>query len=361
MTLIEAITDAEYVSAVTAARLATPGNAPHCPLGPSSLYRARRCRASVLGSIVCASADTAGKDATDGTRRHAFFARAISGGDIREDELQDGDAEHIAMARSIVATTIREATGAANSGDILAKFPEAPIEAGGIYGTCDLLVVCGKVGYVLDWKTGHNGGYEPATLEQLQAYASMAVLKYSLDACHYAAALTDPDLKGDRIVCGGCVTAEYAGNWLEVMRQLRKECYDPAAPFCEETGPQCAYCRVAAAGRCPVARAEAERAAAAIAPDALAVIPQQALATAEDADAWLVKLATLRDYLEPLEAKAKALIADAGGSESFAVVNVSGRKTADWKGLVKAHGIQPAEIAEYETVGEPSIQIRRRK
>lgn len=360
--LLEILTNAEYTTAATVFRLCNPSTDAHHPMGPSGLLRVERCPASMLAGIVCRRPDdAAGKDADDGTRRHELLA-SIGHGCGELPEHSEADARHVEYGRAVIKQVESELREAANGQQIVC-WTEVPLEAKGVtFGRADYLGIGGKRGFLLDWKTGRCAEESFAsTLRQLEAYAAMAVLSHGLTSCSFAAVYTD----SQRIECQGLISSRIEAE--EVIKEIaraRDIALSPEAPFANDGGDGvywCKYCPVAAAGRCPTMQAAAAAAAAQISPDAMVIAQTVALQTVADADALLCRWDEFMAYAGPKIDAAKALIKEAGGSDHFSVVPVKGRTTTNWKGLVKAHGIQPAEIAEYETVGEPSIQIRRRK
>jgi hypothetical protein len=330
---------------------------PHHPMGPSSLYRADKCPASVIGGVICHRAETGSEDATAGTRRHALIEAAINGNELAHDVDAD-DVAHVEMAKRTLEQACDKIV--ANGGIIAYMTTERKLAIPGlIHGTADVTMidVANDLAFVIDWKTGYAAeACDASTQRQLQAYAVMlSYMHPTLQAVFTAACYTETGTIASAMPLQSLGLA----NVRYEIEAIRARAIATDAPFAETTGDYCKYCRVAAAGRCPVVRAQAVTAMACQSPAIAEEIDHDCdVATVDGADEFLDRLRRVEEYLKPLEKAAKATIIAAGGSDQYVVVPSKGRETVDTK---KAKAALGDALDPYIKTGEPSVSVCRRK
>jgi hypothetical protein len=215
--------------------------------------------------------------------------------------------------------------------------------------------------FVIDWKTGFRPNADedyPAEVEQLRAYgfgllAANPERRIAKAECWPAYTATGK--LGNRVTCKVEDLKDYMDNYSLAVGWAMH----PDAPFSKATGDHCAFCRVAAAGQCPVMQAEAEAGAGAAA--LVVSAPRTQLVSLADADAFLCNLAKLDAILDPLKDRAKEMIRAAGGSESWKVGKDYQRKTVDAKAMIAGEAIPVEIVAKYEKNTPCQGKIERRK
>lgn len=325
------------------------GSGDHHEMGPSSLWRCVCCPASALAGAICKDADNSNEHAEKGTRIHKAIELWIAKG--IEPDCDSDEAQHLERAKVALGKAPRLWDS------------EMRLEIPGLYfGTADAVKIRNDIGLVIDWKTGRQ--------------AEQGEESQKAQLCHLAYALMFQHPQVQEVLAKAVYTE--TGTESEILRfyredmqyyiahiaKLAESCRSDDAKFAAETGPWCKYCKAAIAGRCPVARAEAERDANSL---GISLPESSAVMSIEDADAMLLKCKAVSKAVAAMEDRAKAVIKEAGGSANFAAIAMSGKRKTDWECLCRhAFGllgqeVPQAMVEEFTSIGEPSVQIRERK
>lgn len=344
MILREHFTRSEIIAAVQ-----RWGSGEHHPLGPSSLWRCVCCPASALANIVCEGADNSSEHAERGTRIHKAIELWISKG--IEPDCDSDEAQHLERAKVALGKAPRLWDA------------EVRLEITGLYfGTADAVKIRNEIGLIIDWKTGRQA----EMAEESQRY-QLGHLAYALMFQHpqvhevlAKAVYTETGTESETLR----FYREDLQDYIAHIAKLAEACRSEDARFAAETGPWCKYCKAAVAGRCPVARAEAERDANSL---GVSLPESSAVMSLEDADSLLLKCKVVSKAVADMEDRAKAVIKEAGGSANFAAITMSGKRKTDWEGLCRhafsllGQQVPEEAIEKFTAIGEPSVQIRERK
>lgn len=210
-------------------------NETHHHFSPSSLKRRELCPGSAREEA--GLPDVSGEYAAEGTRLHELIARRINGEAI---EMKDEDAAIVDAAQN--EFLLHEVGDGAMTTEARLSYSlyGAPL----YYGTADVLVVNGKRGLIIDWKTGRLPVDDAADNLQGAAYVLAAMQQYKLDECEVV--FYNPVIYQKT---GHVYDGEQA---IEISRQINaiiKRCNDPGAP-CVPGKAQCQYCKAREHGTC---------------------------------------------------------------------------------------------------------------
>lgn len=328
----------------------------HHFFSPSTHFRAFACPASVMLSAKCPDVQSA--EASEGTRIHALLAEVVA---MKMPEAaKDGDAKHIINAVGFISQAVVEA----GRGEWTAEMPLIFFRATGdgktgvtaFTGTADAVLIVGKRGYILDWKTGERAQERDAAASyQLRAYAAALCQSRGLESVSAVACYTATGEYGESVT----VNADDIGELAILYSTALDAIAAPNPKFAGTTGAHCQFCRVPR-HECPTWRDESLAAARKVSA-LVANVETRTLSTLEQADDFLVRCATIDAMLEPLREQAKEMIRAAGGSANWHVGKAVQTRRTDWKAVVATANVPQAIIEQCTTVttGEPRITRRK--
>lgn len=330
----------------------------HHFFSPSTHFRAFACPASVLLSAKVPYVER--EDASEGTRIHALLARFVvsSGSDCSPEK--DGDSKHIVNAANFIGQAVAEA----GRGEWTAEMPliffretgDGKTKVTAYTGTADAVLIVGKRGYILDWKTGERAQERDAQASyQLRAYAAALCQSRGLESASAVACYTATGEYGESVT----VSSEDLGELSIRFSSALDAIAAPNPKFAETTGAHCQFCRVPRS-ECQTWRDESLAAARKVSA-LVANVETRTIATLEQADDFLVRCATIDAMLDPLRERAKDMIRAAGGSENWHVGKPVSTRRTDWKAVVAAANVPQPVIEQHTTVttGEPRITRRK--
>lgn len=320
----------------------------HSPLGPSSIFRVKRCPASALGSIIYRDADSGSIHADKGTRIHSAIETYIQTG--QEPDSDSEEAQHLEVAKTAMGSAKWEA--------------EVKVQVDYLYfGRADAISFRKQAASIIDWKTGAQAEMcEESQYSQLKHLAMALMSMYPHISCVNAKAVyTGEGTESDVFF----FDREEVSDYIKEIEKLSDECYSGDAEFSTCTGDWCKYCKVDAAGKCPTKAAELLEATIGL---GLTLPETETALTIDKADDMLLKVKIVKKALEKMEEEAKAVIKENGGSKSFVVVNSKGKTKTDWESLAKDlcqfYGYEEIDkefIDNHTTTSEPTTSIRERK
>lgn len=327
----------------------------HHYFSPSTHFRAFACPASVMLSKE--APDTEREDASEGTRIHKLLETVTVMGmptDVRE-----GDAKHIVNASEFIRQAVSEVGHGTWEAEKKLSFY---IPAGNgcrvmaFDGTADAVLIVGKRGFILDWKTGERAQERDAQAAyQLRAYAASLCRMYGLESVSAVACYTATGEYGESVT----VSADDLGELEARYRAALNAVHAPNPAFAQTTGAHCQFCKVTR-NQCPTWRDTALLAARKVSALVCNIETRQ-LATLEQADDFLVRCDVIDAILDPLREQAKEMVRAAGGSASWNVGKPVQTRRTDWKAVVASANVPQAIVEQCTTVTTGASRITRRK
>lgn len=299
----------------------------HHIFGPSSLARRFVCPGSL--HVEAALPEPPGSDISErGTRIHNYVAEMLSTPDytMPEDVVQeewdaalscrDFARKHIGEHDEVKVETRLEFS---LMGELL------------FFGTCDILILQGQDGIIIDWKTGGKAVPEADCNWQGAGYALAAMQRYNLRRVAVVFFNPGPLCRQET----SCAWENQDALTASILR-IHARCHEDAAPLI--MSEQCQYCRGSYWGVCPL-----------LAGKRAAAMAQDSMALSKLRDDQLVRLYR--------ECQTLAAAADAAKAEIIERAKVNGKCDTYILTTQKAPSIIPEPILMAGDLGVPLDQL----